>query len=336
MNAEWVKKEWDRRAKEKEERPRRRRFGAPRWRRELGLLSPEQEPKLYTEYEGVDPPEPEPGRKWIKKENRKFTYETGDSVSRWETKKVPKAAWDVKGRKRGKGGQIPRRVAIKKFVAGPEADGGKWEDTDEYELVEGPFSDSEEGQEIEDDEGEEVEVEVEIMEPEMATGILPVWQLVDDFHDTRPKPKKKKAHVKKQVSPPSPPSDNSGSSSPIPIQEADDDHIVIIDVDSDSEDEDEDEDEWIPHTEEVDGSSGGFYAMKDLKEYQQHVGEEWKDILTNTVWRPRRVGEKTLQIDMDEDFHENLDGNELMVDGGVDCGKSPHPVRNYSDILTYA
>jgi hypothetical protein len=442
VNPEWVKKEWDRRAKEREDRgPRRRRFGAG-----TGLLTPRPEPQSYHTHKSIDPPETEPGTKWMKKENIKVEYETENKISRWEKVLVKKTTVPKTDVKDGQQDQMPRRVPIPKFVPETETevkevwvrkhpyypvqhwsadvksrqetgsaieavDGPRsidvapeptelkkvaititkeklqqntytvkephrpakligwdqlkdmrlnntlpdpveedqieyvdvkrtvWEpvgtyvDSTDYKWVKPPFSESEEESELEHEE-EKVEIEVEKFENEKAVRIEPIWELVDDFDDPRPRLKMKE--VKDKFASPSPDHHHNGDRPESPFQftkpddESDDDHVMVIDVDDDTDDE---EDEWIPHTEEADGSSGGFIAMKGFKEYQQLPGEEWKDVLTNTVWRPRRVGEKTLKIDMDEDFDENLDDNELMVDGGVDCGKSPYPVSKGSNIL---
>lgn len=91
-----------------------------------------------------------------------------------------------------------------------------------------------------------------------------------------------------------------------------------------------------------DERSGGWIPIKNLPPYRMPVDPEladddpvqlawkntvWHDIVENSVWRPRRVGEKTLKIDIDdtypEEFHKN---SELTVDGGVDCGREPYPV----------
>jgi hypothetical protein len=78
-----------------------------------------------------------------------------------------------------------------------------------------------------------------------------------------------------------------------------------------------------------DGSNGGFMPMKLLPEYLQPSPDadgnypEWEDVIANTVWRPRRVGEKTLSIGMDQEWGIST---EFEFDGGVDCGRSPYPV----------
>lgn len=80
-----------------------------------------------------------------------------------------------------------------------------------------------------------------------------------------------------------------------------------------------------------DGSAGGFLPLKNLPEFREPEptvdGEfppDWVDNIQNTVWRPRRVGEKTLKIDLDEPWEKITD---LEVDGGLDCGRSPYPVN---------
>lgn len=78
-------------------------------------------------------------------------------------------------------------------------------------------------------------------------------------------------------------------------------------------------------------ASGGFRPMKNLPDYAIPDTDEfgqyppWEDPLLNTVWRPRRVGEKKLKIDIDEDIDDSRP-TDLEVLGGVDCGRSPYPV----------
>ena len=85
-------------------------------------------------------------------------------------------------------------------------------------------------------------------------------------------------------------------------------------------------------TVDEDGSSGGWFAIKDLPEFRETppAGDEedfiFDDLVENSVWRPRRVGEKTLKIDLDEDIEDFLRNSELEVEGGFDCGRSPYPV----------
>jgi len=85
--------------------------------------------------------------------------------------------------------------------------------------------------------------------------------------------------------------------------------------------------------EREDHFSGGFFPMKCLDPYPEPDDLDgdgnpgWLDALQNTVWRPRQVGEKTLKIDMDDLFDEVTARKWLEVDGGVDCGRSPYPVR---------
>lgn len=85
------------------------------------------------------------------------------------------------------------------------------------------------------------------------------------------------------------------------------------------------------------GESGGFRPMKLLDEYlvpdidpQTGTYPDWYDSLQNTVWRPRRVGERCVKIDMDECFEDVSHRTELEVDGGIDCGRSPYPVYRFN------
>ncbi|KAG4430600.1 hypothetical protein IFR05_013922 [Cadophora sp. M221] len=85
--------------------------------------------------------------------------------------------------------------------------------------------------------------------------------------------------------------------------------------------------------ERKDGFSGGYFPMKCLDPYPEPedldndgTDPDWLDALQNTVWRPRRVGEKTLRIEMDERFEDVIAENSLEIDGAVDCGRSPYPV----------
>jgi hypothetical protein len=82
--------------------------------------------------------------------------------------------------------------------------------------------------------------------------------------------------------------------------------------------------------EKADGSTGGFMPMKLLPEYLAPdtdacgiYPEGWEDVLANTVWRPRRVGEKEVEVGMDGEWGGK---SEFEFDGGVDCGRSPYPV----------
>lgn len=78
-------------------------------------------------------------------------------------------------------------------------------------------------------------------------------------------------------------------------------------------------------------ASGGFRPMKNLPDYAIPEPDQfgqyppWDDPLVNTVWRPRRVGEKKLKIDIDEDINDSKP-TDLEVLGGLDCGRSPYPV----------
>jgi len=152
------------------------------------------------------------------------------------------------------------------------------------------------------------------------------WELVDYFDDPRPRPKNSKKQVDPKdsiASPPMEPVDDVAGDANDKMDDQDD--FMVIDDMSDDDDEDDD-DWWIPKIQDANGSSGGFFAIKDREEFRETPDEPWNDIINNTVWRPRRVGEKALRIDEDEDEDDFLDGNDLTVDGGVDCGRRPFPV----------
>ncbi|PBP25567.1 hypothetical protein BUE80_DR003526 [Diplocarpon rosae] len=77
------------------------------------------------------------------------------------------------------------------------------------------------------------------------------------------------------------------------------------------------------------GESGGFLPMRLLDRYPEPNDDEdveWIDAIQNTLWRPRRVGEKTPRIEMDENFEDGSRETDLEYLGGVDCGRSPYPV----------
>jgi hypothetical protein len=101
--------------------------------------------------------------------------------------------------------------------------------------------------------------------------------------------------------------------------------------DSDSSDSDPPLPDLGPLRRGPDGGAAGFLPMKLFPEYREPIpagnGDflDWTDNIQNTVWRPRRVGEKTLKIDLDEPW-ENI--TDLEVDGGLDCGRSPYPVSS--------
>jgi hypothetical protein len=79
------------------------------------------------------------------------------------------------------------------------------------------------------------------------------------------------------------------------------DHDVSEDSDS----------EPPPKKPTADGSSGG---------------QLWIDAITNTIWMPRRVCEKELDVELDDDIEEFYKKTELKVDGGVDSSRSLFPV----------
>jgi hypothetical protein len=204
---------------------------------------------------------------------------------------------------------------------------GQMVDSDEYKYIQNTHS----GQipipldptdQIIDDEEEYSEVE------EVITSY---WELVDYFDDPRPrlkKPKKLMAHGA-ATPPPEPMGDGTGDADDIDDMDDQDDFIVMNDSSDDDDDDDEEDDAWwIPKTQDANGSSGGFFAIKDRDEFKEPEGAPWNDIINNTVWRPRWVGEKTLRIDDDVDADDFLDDNDLMEDGGVDCGRRPYPVSH--------
>lgn len=87
---------------------------------------------------------------------------------------------------------------------------------------------------------------------------------------------------------------------------------------------------------EIDGVSGGFKAMRELPEYLEPADDDtdehidtryYRDAIQNTVWRPRRTGEVETRIEIDEPFNASAK-TDLEIHGGLDCGRSPYPVRN--------
>ncbi|CAD6448656.1 103a1c68-8382-4bef-bb96-af23637da001 [Sclerotinia trifoliorum] len=108
-------------------------------------------------------------------------------------------------------------------------------------------------------------------------------------------------------------------------------------IDRDEEEEDQDEDD-INHNDlarpapiEEDGSSGGFFAMRDFLEYavpdeDDASFHEYYDPIENSIWRPIQVGEQRPKIDMDEEPDSFLKNSQFEIDGGVDCGRSPYPL----------
>lgn len=84
-----------------------------------------------------------------------------------------------------------------------------------------------------------------------------------------------------------------------------------------------------------DTSCGGFRAIKDFPEFKEppqfdpEIGDNgtvWDDLISNSVWRPRRVGEDTLEVGVDVDRDDFLRYSPLERDRGVDCGRLPYPV----------
>lgn len=95
---------------------------------------------------------------------------------------------------------------------------------------------------------------------------------------------------------------------------------------------------------EENSSSGGYRALKDFPEFKApppldpEVGDDgivWDDLVNNSVWRPRRARERTVQIGLDVDPDEFLRNSDLERDRGVDCGRLPYPVsiRQYYTML---
>lgn len=91
-----------------------------------------------------------------------------------------------------------------------------------------------------------------------------------------------------------------------------------------------------------DGSTGGFFSMRlnpDLFEPGPTTAPpDWQDPFNNSVWRPRRVGEKEkrgkVRIACDLEFDDYFNKTELEVDGGIDCGYTPHPMLR--SVVKYA
>ncbi|KAK6600355.1 hypothetical protein H4I96_07681 [Botrytis cinerea] len=118
---------------------------------------------------------------------------------------------------------------------------------------------------------------------------------------------------------------------------ADESNAPATAIDREPDDGDEEEDENFnpndltrPFPIEEDGSSGGFFAMKDFTEYavpdeDDANFQEYYDPVENSVWRPRQVGEQHVKIDMDEEPDAFLQNSQFEIDGGVDCGRSPYP-----------
>lgn len=104
------------------------------------------------------------------------------------------------------------------------------------------------------------------------------------------------------------------------------------------EEEEEQDDEDINHNDlarplpiEENGSSGGFFAMRDFLEYavpdeDDASFQEYYDPIENSIWRPIQVDEQILKIDMDEEPDSFLMNSQFEIDGGVDCGRSPYPL----------
>ncbi|KAF5872387.1 uncharacterized protein Bfra_005746 [Botrytis fragariae] len=111
---------------------------------------------------------------------------------------------------------------------------------------------------------------------------------------------------------------------------------TAIDREPDDGDEEDDEnfnpnDLTRPFPIEDDGSSGGFFAMKNFIEYavpdeDDETFQEYYDPIENSVWRPRQVGEHHVKVDMDEEPDAFLKNSQFEIDGGVDCGRSPYPL----------
>lgn len=91
----------------------------------------------------------------------------------------------------------------------------------------------------------------------------------------------------------------------------------------------------------MNGESGGFTPMKTLDFLREPSFSadgnlpDWFDGTQNTVWRPRVLGEKHPQIGIDETVQDFLQDSKFENDGGVDCGRSPYPVRSTAWLSCY-
>jgi hypothetical protein len=99
--------------------------------------------------------------------------------------------------------------------------------------------------------------------------------------------------------------------------------VEMMDVDDD------------PSTTYPNESDGGFRAIKVFPEFKEpppfdpELGDDgiiWDDLISNSVWRPRWVGKKTPNIDVDIGQDDFLRESHLERDRGVDCGRLPYPV----------
>jgi hypothetical protein len=172
------------------------------------------------------------------------------------------------------------------------------------------------------------------------------WEEVDESVEKRLPPSPPGGGGGNPPSPPPPPSDHSGPDPPDSNPKTkhighsdqgddDDDDDDDDDGNDDYDDYDDDADIIVNHrTINRDGSSGGYYPIKDLADYRLPENDpisdtysDWQDVTSNSVWRPRRIGEKKLKIDLDEDIEEFFKNSDMEVWGGVDCGRSPYPVR---------
>ncbi|KAH6676391.1 hypothetical protein B0J14DRAFT_690625 [Halenospora varia] len=320
MREEYEGQQAERKESEKKNAGKRRK----RWLRQLEVKK-DTVPKLYDTFQGPNPPVPEPGRKWVKQRTIKVGEPTGKKVRKQKRKRT-------RSQKKADGENGSKKRKINLLDATPKSGRRRVSSKDAAERDVPPNSDLYEyipdfnaagaAAKIaitlsENDNNVEVEEEAgdEEWEDEIATRNIAVWELVDDFDNPAPKKRKTSSGKEKAPQPPLPAQAPQSCLAPA---------ITITESDSNEEEE-----EWKPivhQRDEVTGivSSAGFVALKDVDEFKN---DGINDIVNNTVWRPRRVGEKTVKADIDyPEFEDFMNESKLLVDGGVDCGQSPYPV----------
>lgn len=79
------------------------------------------------------------------------------------------------------------------------------------------------------------------------------------------------------------------------------------------------------------GDTGGFMPMRWMSEYAAVPMDEggnylegYEDRIANSVWRPRRTGERGRGLEIPMDMPDWRSERKFL--GGVDCGAGPYPV----------
>jgi hypothetical protein len=92
-----------------------------------------------------------------------------------------------------------------------------------------------------------------------------------------------------------------------------------------------------PDYDDEESSDSNIDTGKIVSQLNDKVGLPYYDGVQNTVWMPRRRGEKEVKVDFDDYDPMNVEKyyskSDLEQNGGVDCGRFPYSVRRLKNRL---